>query len=203
MKKFKCVVMTQEGTEEVKFYESKSKQKLKEELKKAGTNVKSITEEVRILGGSIVLFLFCLFFIPIPLFDTAFMSLGVVFVFGFIWILGILFRNPKKVVIPGILVLCLFLKLCVASLEFQKGLERMQPEAQPLIEAIENYKIQNGSYPNQLNDLIPNFLGKLPEAPFSFSYFPRGDRFQLVTEVVPFTVIYDSQQKRWTTHYPT
>jgi len=203
MKKFRCVVVGPEGVAETRFFESKSKRALKEELNGAGLEVVSMVEEVRIVGGSVVLALLCLFFVPNPLFDTAFMSLVVVSFIGLLWVLSLLSRNPKRAVIPGILVLLMVAKITVTQGAFGAGLRDMKPKAQVIIDALENYRSVHGSYPKRLEHLVPRFLAALPMESRSLSFFPRGEGYQLVTEVEPFTVIYQSEERRWLTRYPT
>lgn len=60
---------------------------------------------------------------------------------------------------------------CTACGPSQRDIQRAQSEGQVIVQAIENYIQANGSAPSKLNDLVPQYLPKFPDAPKGFIYW--------------------------------
>ena len=160
-------------------------------------------QQVRIVGGSIYLGFWCLIFLPVPLFDTAYMSTLLITTGGLVWVLSILFRNPRRVLVPAVLTLCLLGKLALTSHQFSEGFKVVKFESQLVIQGVEAYKKTHGSYPPDLESLAPRLQSSMSSLAYKYAYFPKGDgSFTLVTDVSPFTVIYLSKEKQWIIHIP-
>jgi type II secretory pathway component PulF len=204
LKKFTCVVVHENGSEETKVYESKNKRSLKKELKESGVRAKSVREEVRIWLGLGLLIAFGGMLIPTaPVFDHAFMSLNLIFAIGFIWVIRLLFSNPRKAIVPALCVLFIFVCIFAIERRVSRGLELLQVEGSEIVEALEDYRASNGLYPKQLDELVPEFLAELPEKPFSYFYSSHLDKtYTLGTAVSPFHVFYNREAKRWYRRIP-
>ena len=88
-------------------------------------------------------------------------------------------------------VLCLFFGCVLVILaQFYRvdgpTVQEGQTRAQPLLAALEQYKINNGSYPSDLQALIPVYLSEIPRpAPrweYTFEVTGNGDGFVLSFE---------------------
>jgi hypothetical protein len=79
--------------------------------------------------------------------------------------------------------------------------------ALPIIDAIEKYKIQKGSYPQNLRYLVPDYLSDIPKSKmglifqnsYSYSVDDNGSKYEITYPNVLFTVkSYSSETKEWT-----
>jgi hypothetical protein len=53
-----------------------------------------------------------------------------------------------------------------------------------LNEAVERFNVQEGRYPKDLNELVPNYVGKLPPVPYGMKldYDPKTGLVKMVKE---------------------
>lgn len=205
IKKFRCTMVREDGTEEAKVFEAQSRGALKKKLKEEGLAFRAVREEFSIKGPLALFLIFCFFIVPFaPVFDVSFMSLQVLFFIGACWVISLLTRNPRKAIAPAVITLILFLCTVGINIRFADGMKRMVPEGDTIVRALEDYHRQYGDYPRELDQLVPRFLDEVPREPFSYDYFYRLEKsYGLVVGVPPFDVIYDATLKRWRPHYPS
>jgi hypothetical protein len=205
VKKFNCIIKNVDGTEEAKLFEAKSKSALKKKFRDEKIPVKSIREQFSIKAGLIFFITFCIFIAPAAIaFDTAFMSTNVLFFIGLCWVISLLTRNPSKAIFPAAITLMLLLWLLAINMNFSRGMIRMVPEGNTIVQGLEDYRQIYGTYPKALDQLVPQFLEEVPDKPFRYSYFYRpNNTYGLVTNIPPFNVVYDETIKMWRPHYPT
>jgi hypothetical protein len=55
--------------------------------------------------------------------------------------------------------------------------ERLFKEAAPIIDALEQYRSERGSYPKMIGELIPRYLHEMPSE--TFSYAPENESYIL------------------------
>jgi type II secretory pathway pseudopilin PulG len=81
-----------------------------------------------------------------------------------------------KVKVLAAFVLTLFISGCATwpAGEDPKG-KQLKEAAAPVIRALQQYRQQNGHYPEKLEDLVPIFLSQLPDKP-GLWYNPKDKR---------------------------
>ncbi len=205
IKKFRCTIVREDGTEEVKVFEAPSRGALKKKLKEEGLAFRAVREEFSIKGSLALFLTFCFFIVPAaPVFDVSFMSMQVLFFIGVCWVISLLTRNPRKAIAPAVITLVLLLCTVRINIKFAEGMKRMVPEGNTIVRALEDYHRQYGDYPKALDQLVPRFLDEVPREPFRYGYFYRSEKsYGLVAGVPPFDVVYDGALKRWRPHYPS
>jgi len=75
-----------------------------------------------------------------------------------------------------------------------------QRSGSKLVEAIENYKTKNGSYPKSLDDLKPEFITRIPKAKYTMLWnnFYWVDNSLIYINTPPFNLMrYDFTNKKW------
>lgn len=205
IKKFRCTIVREDGTEEAMVLEAQSRGALKKKLKEEGLAFKAVQEEFSIKWSLALFLTFCFFIVPAaPVHDVSFMSMQVLFFIGVFWVISLLTRNPRKAIAPAVVTLILLLCTVRVNIKFANGMKRMVPEGDTLVRALEDYHRQYGDYPKGLDQLAPRFLDDVPQAPFHYNYFYRSEKsYGLVVGVPPFDVIYDGTLNLWRPHYPT
>lgn len=205
IKKFRCTIVREDGTQEAQVLEAQSRGALKKKLNEEGIVFKSVREEFSIKGSLALFLIFCFLIVPFaPVFDVSFMSMQVLFFIGVCWVISLLTRNPRKAIAPAVITLILLLCTVRINTRFADGMKRMVPEGDTIVRALEDYHRQYDDYPRELDQLVPRFLNKVPQEPFHCDYFYRSEKsYGLVVGVPPFDVIYDATLKRWRPHYPS
>ncbi|MBI5415592.1 MAG: hypothetical protein HZA29_02135 [Candidatus Omnitrophica bacterium] len=205
IKKFRCTIVREDGTQEARVLEAPNRGALKKKLKEEGLAFKAVREEFSIKGSLALFLIFCFFIVPFaPVFDVSFMSMQVLFFVGVCWVISLLTRDPRKAVAPAIVTLALLLCTVRINVRFADGMKRMVPEGDTIVRALEDYHRQYGDYPRELDQLVPRFLDEVPQEPFHYAYFYRSQKScGLVAGVPPFDVIYDDALKLWRPRYPT
>ncbi len=205
IKKFRCTIVREDGTQEARVLEAQSRGALKKKLKEEGLAFKSAREEFSTKWSLAFFLTFCFFIVPsAPIFDVSFMSMQVLFLIGVCWVISLLTRNPLKAIAPAIITIILLLCTLRININFTNGMKRMVPEGDTIVRALEGYHRQYGDYPRELDQLVPRFLGEVPRGPFRYDYFYRSEKsYGLVAGVPPFDVVYDATLKRWRPRYPT
>ncbi|HEX7379717.1 MAG TPA: hypothetical protein VF278_21515 [Pirellulales bacterium] len=93
------------------------------------------------------------------------------------------------------------LLLAVANYRVQKTIA--VGNAALLIEACEQYRANNGSYPKHLKDLVPRYLRSVPRAKYcclwgEFAYFASNRPLLLWYDLPPFgRWVYNFEKRRW------
>lgn len=205
IKKFRCTIVREDGTEDARVFEAQSKGALKKKLKEEGLAFKAVHEEFSIKWSLAFFLTFCFFIVPsAPVFDVSFMSTQVLLFIGACWVISLLIRDPRKAIAPAIITIILLLCTLRININFSNGMKRMVPEGDTIVRALEDYHRQYGDYPKELDQLVPRFLDEVPQEPFCYDYFYRSEKsYGLVAGVPPFDVIYDGTLKRWRPHYPS
>lgn len=205
MKKFRCTIVREDGTEEARVFEAQSRGALKKKLKEEGLAFKAVQEELSIKWSLALFLTFCFFIVPFaPVFDVSFMSMQVLFFIGVCWVISLLTRNPRKAIAPAMITLILLLCTLRININFTNGMKRMVPEGDAIVRALEDYHRKYGDYPKELDQLVPRFFDKVPQEPYHYYYFYRSEKsYGLVAGVPPFDVIYDGTLKLWRPRYPS
>lgn len=205
IKKFRCTIVREDGTQEAQVLEAQSRGALKKKLNEEGIAFKSVREEFSIKGSLALFLIFCFLIVPAaPVFDVSFMSMQVLVFIGVCWAISLLTRNPRKAIAPAVITLILLLWTVRINIQFAEGMKRMVPEGDTIVRALEDYHRQYGDYPKALDQLVPRFLDEVPREPFRYGYFYRSEKsYGLVAGVPPFDVVYDATLKLWRPHYPT
>ena len=107
---------------------------------------------------------------PDPFFATLLITVPLVFIACLSFPVGIIALAIKKTRVLGIFILCgalVFLGAMFAMSTYNSNVrmeafEKLGSRLTPLINAIEKYKIDKGNYPANLQDLVPEYLPKLP-----------------------------------------
>lgn len=131
MKKFRCIIVRDDGTEVAEVLEAQSRGALKKKLKAEGLAFKAIREEFSI-KGSLTLFVALTFFIALPAagFDVAYMSTLILILIGICWVLSLLTRNPRKAIFPAMITLAMVFWTMAISANLSRGMKKMIPEGE-------------------------------------------------------------------------
>ena len=205
IKKFRCTIVREDGTQEARVFEAQSRGALKKKLKEEGLAFRAVREEFSIKWSLAFFLTFCFLLVPFaPVFDVSFMSMQVLFLIGVCWVIILLTRDPRKAILPAVITLILLLCTVRVNIQFADGMKRMVPEGDTIVRALEGYHRQYGDYPRELDQLVPRFLDEVPREPFGYDYFYRSEKtYGLVAGVPPFDVVYDGTLKLWRPRYPT
>jgi hypothetical protein len=129
--------------------------------------------------------------------------LGSVAVFFVAVLAGIFSKRWRAACVCGFMVIVVFTSSLTASLISTRQREASMVAAEPVIVALERFHAAMGSYPRELDDLIPVYLAGKPRTKMgfrgdSFLYWCDADGFELGFSVPPFILYsYDSKSKEW------
>lgn len=103
----------------------------------------------------------------------------------------------KKIFIAGIYAVMAVLVLVSNNLNNSIAMKR----AGMIITACENYKNKHGNYPSKLEDLVPEFLNKIPTAKYallSSNFRYSAGRYLMYVSLPPFgRPTYSFESKKW------
>lgn len=199
IKKYSCIIIQENGTQETKDFEAASKRVLKKILKKEGVQYKKIREHVKIKGGVIWLVILGSILVPAAGYaEEPYMSLNLVGGVAMIWTINLLFRNPKKAIVPGIIAAFLLTTVGTVLHDHVAELEKMKPEGNTIVAAIDHYRENAGHYPEELENLVPQYLTAVPDDPFHYRYMVFSEEsYSLSVRIPPFRIYYDWRLKQW------
>lgn len=102
-----------------------------------------------------------------------------------------------------IVVSCMAMVLGVGCEQWSEGqMAQVRNTAAPLFAALTRFKVDNGQYPSQLNQLVPEYIHEIPSATVGeeWEYWREddGDGFQLSRRKGKSFYYYKSQYDKWT-----
>ena len=150
----------------------------------------------------IAMYLILLFlFLKTSLWLVPYVSLlliGCTFVGALVWIVA------KKVNAISILTIVSIAVLGTGSMTINFQGRVTQERANQLLVIIKKYRYDNGSYPSNLNELMPAYLDNIPESAYGFFddeeiTYSHNDKYFFLSYYAPFGVeaTYSSQHNKW------